>query len=267
MNGVTFNNKHSYNDLGLWMRSDDRTLLPSLRKREITIDGKDGVWDFGGNSYEKRLISVTFYYPAESRIDLRVKARRIAQWLSNKTASMLIFDDEPDKEYIARIYSEIKPKEIVNDAEFTVVFDCQPIAELIYNADDIILDSSILLDHTDIRLGDEYTYTITQLTQFEINNFGTYEVRPVIEIAGTFSTFKIGINGLVINYNETLTNASITIDCENYTIKKDQAINKLNVVSGNLNTFLELQPGINTVYVDGTNLNCVVSFVFKPKFL
>jgi predicted phage tail component-like protein len=132
MDGLTFNEKHSYNDFGLIMKSDNRNARPSLVKREIEIDGKDGTWNFGSNRYTNRQIQVTFYYPSTNRVDLRVKMRKIAQWLNCKTASMLIFDDEIDKEYIAMVYDEINIEEIGNDAKFTVTFDCQPIAELIY---------------------------------------------------------------------------------------------------------------------------------------
>lgn len=266
INGLTFNGKHSYNDFGLYMKSDNRTLLPGLRRREIVIDGKNGTWDFGNNTYDNRVISVRFTLITLSRTELRVKARRIAQWLNNPNPALLIFDDEIDKEYVARIYDPISLDEIINNGEFTVNFSCQPLARLIYNANDIILDTDIMLDTTDIRLGDTYSYTVTQYTQFEINNFGTYQVRPVITITGSFSSLTIIVNGKTLNYTEAVSNDVVTIDNENYTVKKSET-NKLPVVTGDVNKFLVLEPGINTVTIDGVNLNCTVDFIFKPQYL
>ena len=154
------------------MKSDNRNLLPPLRKRKLTINGKDGTWDFGGGSYEERQIQVTFELLAQNRAELRYKARKTAQWLNSKDgAAELIFDDEIDKFYIASVYNGVDLQEIVNNGKFSVVFECQPIAKLIYNADDIILDSDILLDYTDVRLGDTYSFTITNPGTIEVNNF------------------------------------------------------------------------------------------------
>lgn len=264
--GLTFNSKNSYSDIGLTMKSDNRNLLPEMEKRELKIPGKHGTWDFGRNTYRKRQITVTFSYLAENRTDARIKARRIAQWINNPIASELWFDDEADKVYIARVYDPIDPDEIVNDLEFKVTFDCQPIADCKYLASEIILDTDIILDGTDIRLDDEYVFTVTNAMSFEVNNFGTFEVRPVISIYGSFTTFSININGKQLNYNEAISNATVEIDNENYTIEKG-AVNKIGICTGALNTFLDLQPGINTIAVDGSNLNCTVSFIFKPKYL
>lgn len=269
MLGLTFRGKHSYNDFGLVMKSDNRNLLPPLRKRKLTIDGKDGTWDFGGGSYEERQIQVTFELLAQNRAELRYKARKVAQWLNSKDgAAELIFDDEKDKYYIASVYNGVDLQEIVNNGKFSVVFECQPIAKLIYNADDIILDSDILLDYTDVRLGDTYSFTITNPGTIEVNNFGTYSVRPTIIVHGTWSNFSITIAGKTLNYTEAMTTpGDIIIDNENYTVKDEEGRNKLGVVTGDVNTFLELPPGVNQVTIDGENLNCTVSFEFAPSYL
>jgi hypothetical protein len=38
------------------MRSKNRPLLAGLRKRTVTIPGRNGEYDFGGNTYENKLI-------------------------------------------------------------------------------------------------------------------------------------------------------------------------------------------------------------------
>ena len=85
---------------------------------------------------------------------------------------------------------------------------------------------------------------------------------------GTWSNFSITIAGKTLNYTEAMTTpGDIIIDNENYTVKDGEGRNKLGVVTGDVNTFLELPAGINQVTIDGENLNCTVSFEFAPSYL
>lgn len=129
MIGFKFRNIHS-SSFNIGVKSDDRSLIPELRKNEFIIPGRHGVIDFGLNTYEKRPITLTIgLMKNENWEGLRGKAREIARWLSGK--GLLIFDDEPDKAYEASVYTyvgieqiKLMPMGILN-----VVFECQPFAE------------------------------------------------------------------------------------------------------------------------------------------
>jgi len=43
--------------------------------------------------------------------------------------------------------------------------------------------------------------------------------------------------------------------------------NKLDVISGDIATFLEILPGDNTLSVDGTGLNIEVTLQFSPMWI
>ena len=57
MIGFTFRNIPSSN-FNIGVKSDDRSLIPELRKNEFVIPGRHGTVDFGLNTYEKRPISL-----------------------------------------------------------------------------------------------------------------------------------------------------------------------------------------------------------------
>lgn len=126
MKGFTFANIHS-STYKLYVKSDNRTIAPTLRKNEFIIPGRDGSIDFGGNTYDTRLITMDLVLLKKTMEDLRQQAREIAQWFSR--SGMLVFDDELDKAYQAKVYNNIDIEEIRAYGRAKVTFECQPFAE------------------------------------------------------------------------------------------------------------------------------------------
>lgn len=129
MIGFTFRNIHS-STFNIGVKSDDRSLVPELRKNEFVIPGRHGTIDYGMNTYENRPITLQIgTFKNVTWEDLRLKARDIAKWLSGK--GMLIFDDEPDKAYQASLYNYvgIEQVQLLPMGILSVVFECQPFAE------------------------------------------------------------------------------------------------------------------------------------------
>jgi len=83
--------------------------------------------DFGGNTFGNRTISVVLSLMAKTPEELRASARAAAKWLSGE--GLLIFDDEPEKAYRAKVYEPLAIAQLVNTGETTVPFDCGPFAE------------------------------------------------------------------------------------------------------------------------------------------
>jgi len=124
--GFTFNNRHS-SEFKVVAQSDDRSLLPEKRRNEYIIPGRDGVLDYNNNTYEKRVITVRLSIVSRSLETLRQSARDTAKWLSGE--GLLIFDDEPDKSYQAKVYQPLPLTPLISCGETVVMFDCQPFAE------------------------------------------------------------------------------------------------------------------------------------------
>ncbi len=125
MIGFFFNNKHS-KDFSIAMEQAARGLLPSLRRNDYEITGKHGTVDYGNETYNTRQITVDICFISENVSNLQLKARDIAYWLSGK--GMLIFDDEPDKAYDAKVYDAIDTEQLIRCKRASVTFECQPFA-------------------------------------------------------------------------------------------------------------------------------------------
>jgi len=124
--GFKFNDQHS-TTFRIVAKSDDRSLLPEKRRNEFIVPGRDGAVDFGNNTYEKRIITVTIVLVSRNLPDLREAARSAAKWLSGD--GLLIFDDEPGKAYKAKVYQPLSITQLVSSGETTVPFECRPFAE------------------------------------------------------------------------------------------------------------------------------------------
>lgn len=167
--GFTFNGKHS-SDFGLAVKSLDRSLLPSLRKSEITVSGRHGTYDFEQNTYENRIISVDCAIKAGSIHELRQKARRIAGWLKDK--GELRFDDEPDKYYIGRVYSRVPFENLFVLGRFTLNFECEPFAYSSTNMIEVIrTDDSPIFVYNNGTIEAPQEITITNLGENTIHGF------------------------------------------------------------------------------------------------
>jgi phage-related protein len=101
------------------------TLLPPKRNNSVSIDGRDGVWDFGGNSYEQRPLKVTIGFEETSIAAVRAKIRVLAGIFSS--AVSIAFSDEPNIAYQnCRIYSAPDLNDYELGMELDLKFDCDP---------------------------------------------------------------------------------------------------------------------------------------------
>ena len=252
MNGLKFNNKHSFEDFGLVLKSY-RNIKPSMRKREIEIPGKDGGYTFPSSTYDKRIINCKFsLIDCATLEELRLKAREISNWLSAENAN-LEFDDEAGKIYTATVFSSIDAEEIATMQEFNVEFECQPFA-----------------------FGETITYTenVDSYKEFFITNIGTKPIHLgsqegaffIVKITGSFDDITITINETTINYTEPILDSEIVIDNCKGLVKKD-GVNAIHNCSGDVGQFFTLSNGENRIEIDGTNLNCEVTIQFNPLWI
>ena len=279
MIGFEYNGTHSYDAYGIYIKSSNRSILPALRKREIMISGKHGTYDFGENTYDNRIVSVDIAYIRDTLNDLRLHARDIAAWLSQTSYKELIFDDEPDKYYLAKIYNDIGLETLYTLGEATIQFECQPFAlYVVTSAEDIYLDDTVPLD-SDILLdsGDDYTYTLADVDSNDIVTVvynGNTELGLGAEegaqfdiiVTGTFSVFSISMNGKTLTYTENCVAQTITIDNVNATVKNG-AVNKLSMTTGDIADFLKLIPGNNIITISKIGGDADFTFDFRSQFI
>lgn len=271
MIGFTYNSIKS-STYGIVAKSVNRPMLPTLRKRELVIPGKHGVYDFDDNTFEKRIIEVELKYIGTNFTELRTRARQIAVWLNGFNGSKnLIFHDETDKYYVGKIYSEIGLQNLFKVGQCTVQFEVDPFAYyLVSTGDDITWTSNLTWDSDYVTWQTylSYTYTVTAGVTANITNYGTFNARPIFEITGSFTNFTITQGTATLTYTETVTGSqTLTINCENYIVALGST-NKMYALSGtSTNEFFELTTGDNTLIFSGTSLNCNVTVDFTAKYL
>lgn len=261
--GVQFKGVHS-TEIELCTEPDliERPLYPEVRKQKIEIMGRHGSYDFSGSEYRDKKVKVTFRF-AEYNYDEKMfihKYHEAAAWLRGK--GELIFDDDTDKYYIAKVFSMTELKEAILIGEFTVEFECEPFQYLIENVSDIILDSEIMLLY-DLRLGDAFQFEVGYNRTIEINNFGHVEVRPIITVEGSFNDLSIKCNGITFEYNSPVNSKKLIINGDEYKVTVDGG----SVIGNSNGEFIELTSGVNNVTISGQNLAAQVTIDFKVLFL
>lgn len=124
MSGFSFRGVHS-SKFGIYTKDQSRVLLPPRREGKIIIPGRSGYYDAVKKStYDERLESIlcSFVKPEEKTVP--EVCREIAYWLSG--TGRLIFDNEPDKYYTAKISGGPPMAQHLKYGEFTLTWSYNP---------------------------------------------------------------------------------------------------------------------------------------------
>ncbi len=257
-------------------KSVKRPVLPALKKRYSETSNKHGIIDHGGNKYSPRELKMHIAYIGDSYIDLRNRTREIAAWLNTDEWAKLIINDEPDKYYLARIYSEINLDTEYRRGEADITFLCQPFSySLVDTAYSPTWEEADVpwLANMPWVMSESYQFTATEATDFIFNNPGTVNIgcdgpqksKFDIEITGTWTTLSLALNGKTLTYTESGT-GTLIIDNIEMEVTLDNT-NKLDAIDGDLNSFLYIIPGQNTIQITGTDINVAVQLNFIPMWL
>lgn len=230
MVGFKFCGRHC-DEFWVHMRSKNRPLLPERRRRQLEIPQLHGRYDFDGSTYDMRVITLECFVYAADIPAFRSRLREIAEWLSQK--GPLVFDDEPDKTYEARIFSSVPVEQMVSAGIFTLVFDCQPFAN-----------------------GQERILSLTASSNpasLVISNRGTQESPCIITLTNTGSGSIEGISLTAersagdldeFQYTKTLTAGStLEVDTERYTVQLNDSL----ITAGYSGDFFRVLPGASVI--------------------
>lgn len=246
MIGFKYGGIHT-NVYGIFAKSVNRPILPSMRKKQISIPGRHGSIDFYNDTYDKRIIDVDIKYKSNTFAEMRTNARAIAMWLyTYSSTKTLIFDDEPDKYYNARVLSSIDFASTMKLGETSIQFECQPLAYAVAASTQA---KAWALD------GDTDNYS----------NTANYSTNATITISGTVTNPQITNNttGLSMTISAALTAQTLIVNTENYTIEID-GTNYLHKMSGN---WFGLVTGTNTFVFNGTAPNANITFDWVDNWL
>ena len=103
MYGITYNNKHSFRDLGITILNTRVIETPSKIKITETIPFSNITYDFsnlyGSNCYTERKLEYEFLIKADNNKDLELKRMDIENWLLSSSTKTKLFDDNLDGYY------------------------------------------------------------------------------------------------------------------------------------------------------------------------
>lgn len=122
-NGFTFGGVHS-DSLGLIVNSKTIPASPPISNRLQEIGGVDGAWDYGV-SYGPRELEIDVTILGDTPADTRRSVRKLVGTMNpRKGSQILIFDDEPDIMYYARISNQVPLDTLGAMGTFTLQLVC-----------------------------------------------------------------------------------------------------------------------------------------------
>ncbi len=265
---VTIGGK-TFEELGITLlKGSNIPILPSTRERTMTIPGKHGKWSFG-SEFEPRVFQLECaFITAQNRTDLENQIRELAAHLCDEYGRpmehKLIFSTEPDRYYTVKYAGSLPIEKLASVGFFSLpLIAYDPIASLVEDTvEEFTWDSQITFENT-LRYDDQFEFALTAPITFEVNNFGTMNAAPKIQVTGSFTTFSILDGTRTFIYNEAIASQTLVIDTDKMTVTIGTT-NKLSKITGD---FIELPVGINNITIGGTSLNCMVSFQLRPRFL
>lgn len=254
-------------ELGLIMlRESQRPILAPTVDRTLVIAGRHGAYDFGADLAPKEFnleCAIIKRSPVGLQTAIEVLGTHLLDSSGRPRRLDLVFDLRSDRAYSVRLSGQLSIERIVGVGKFTlplVAYD--PFSYSLDDTSNINVDSNMSVD-SNLPIEFEYSYQITSPTAVDINNFGALAARPIVEITGSFTSLSLTLGGKTLAYNAPVTNQTLVLNFENYTAK----IGSTNVLGNISGDFFDLPAGINAVQVGGSDLNCSIEFIFKPKYL
>lgn len=280
MYGTFSFNGISSREYTLISRTVSKPLFPTMKPRTVEIFGKHGLYDYGSNTYQTRQITMHVEYLGDSLWELRNRTRSLAAWLHTTDWADLVFDEELDKLYKARVYGQVDFDSLIRHGKCDITFECQPFAFLVASTgDEDTWDEADYpwLIEIPWQMSDSYQVSVTGSTTLDFENVGSVEISNAspqasqfdITISGTWTApITLALNGNSLTYSAASTgDSTLVIDCIDMEVTLNGS-NALATMGGDLDEFFTIATGSNTltITVTGTStFNLLVDFV--PQWL
>lgn len=140
-------------ELGLFMERCPEKISPKRRDDTFTVPGRHGNLTTTDGAFDTYIRSAEFIVKDEKRLDEICAHFKGSGWL--------IFSNEPDRKFKARVANQIEFSHVIRHFKrFVVEFEVQPFGY------------------------DVFEQTITKTAPFSLFNIGTFEAEPIITIFG-----------------------------------------------------------------------------------
>lgn len=244
--GVDFyvNENRILEPLGLVVLRDSRAdLFPRLKERVQEIPGRHGEIYFG-NRLEPRLIELSVVIQEEfsSLQEREQKKREIARYLNpTHGVKVLVFADEPEKQYFVKYSGSIDVTQYASWFEFTIPFKCSD--PYIYSTAE---EKAWGNQQAAVGMGD--AYNPDHAAAINLYNKGNTPIPVIASVTGISNSPTITIGDKTMRWNELVgAGHLLVIDTGRLTVtyNDDNSLQHFN------NVFIKLQPGDNITTVTG----------------
>ncbi|SMO93033.1 distal tail protein Dit [Melghirimyces algeriensis] len=123
MTGFNFNGEHS-STYNLTVLNIQRSFHAPVQPRLITAPGKRGAYNFNDSDVDMLAFDVQVLLLEKGNQEYHKTRRKIAQWLFTNEEKPLVFDDEPDKTYLAMLSGETNIDRIGSSGTAKITFVC-----------------------------------------------------------------------------------------------------------------------------------------------
>lgn len=266
---------------GITYDTEFHSILPEQRRYIKEVTGMDGVIDYGIGGYGVRIIVLKLYFNGDFEV-LRTNRENIIAWLAstNGEAKQLIFDNEPTKYYMAKIYSAISFDIDSQSRELgSITIECNPPWQ--YENGILLTPSEIAWVNADYVEGNQYVKELnsTSGNTLRITNTGTVDTKPIIKLIGFIPAgFRIsvpyGVGLLSMEFSAETRNDGIIIDCQNETVTRmSDGTNLFDIIVDDTDYYAIIQPGnVEITFGGASTINdypssCLVIVELNPQNL
>ena len=233
MYGITYNNKHSFNDLGLTILNTRVIETPSKIKVTQTIPFSNITYDFsnlyGSNCYTERKLEYEFLIKANSSVQLEFKRMQIENWLLSSNGKSELFDDNIEGYYYNAECISTDFEDMNNIGKLKAIFTAYPF--------------KISSEYEGNNLWDSFNFELDVLqdTKFTVNGTSSVSI---------YNSSVIDVEPEIIASN----GFEITLDNKKYTV--ETGVSK--------DYRFKLKSGINNLTLKG---NGTIEFKFRKEVL
>lgn len=221
-------------DMGVVVRALPPLVRPTERITQVTVPGRHGkliMTEGDEPTYDNYTKTVDCYIRPD------VDIAELLNWL--RGSGKVIFSNDPEYAYSARIYSEISLEKIMRGHQhraFSLSFLCDPCKE------QAIPDPAVSMALVDSNNND--------LTSGTLYNPGNIPARPLITVT-VEGTLTLTVNDVEFTVTDTNNGASATIKIDCDAEMATNADGTANLTSYTYGYFPTLVPGLNTIEWDG----------------
>ena len=130
MYGITFNGRHSFNDMGYKILSNREIKSPSKIKVKKSVPYMNGSYDFsnlyGGNCFTDRVLEYTFLLRATSNKNLEAVRMDCENWLMGTNEQTKLIDDNMNLYYYLAECENIEFEDMGIIGKLTATFNAYP---------------------------------------------------------------------------------------------------------------------------------------------